>query len=244
MPTKQFGLVGRSLAHSFSAKYLNKRFAELGIDAEYRLYDLSSIERIIDFALENKLDGFNVTMPYKQEIMPYLNSVSDEALTIGAVNTVKVKGDSLIGYNTDCVGFEKTFMPLLPNFSRKTVLVLGNGGASKSVQYILNKHNIRYIVVSRVPNVNTIGYREVTEELIKKCRIIVNTTSLGMYPDCDVYPILPYNAITGKHILYDVIYNPEVTPFLQFGKDKNAVTVNGLGMLHQQADAALSLWLE
>ena len=109
MQTKKFGLVGRSLAHSFSAKYLNKRFSELGVDAEYKLYDLPNIERIIDFAFDNNLDGFNVTMPYKQEIMPYLTSITDEALTIGAVNTVKVKDDALIGYNTDCKGFENTF---------------------------------------------------------------------------------------------------------------------------------------
>ncbi len=243
MQTKKFGLVGRSLAHSFSAKYLNKRFLEMGVDAEYKLYDLPNIERIIDFAFDNNLDGFNVTMPYKQEIMPYLTSITDEALTIGAVNTVKVKDDALIGYNTDSKGFENTFLPLLPN-NRVKVLVLGNGGASKAVQYILKKHKIDFTIVSRVPNINTIGYREVTSDVIKKHKVIINTTSLGMFPDSDVYPIIPYHAISSGHILYDLIYNPEVTPFLQFGKDKKAVTKNGLGMLHQQAEASLAIWLE
>lgn len=243
MQTKKFGLVGRSLAHSFSAKYLNKRFLEMGVDAEYKLYDLPNIERIIDFAFDNNLDGFNVTMPYKQEIMPYLTSITDEALTIGAVNTVKVKDDALIGYNTDCKGFENTFLPFLPN-NRVKVLVLGNGGASKAVQYILKKHKIDFTIVSRVPNINTIGYREVTSDVIKKHKVIINTTSLGMYPDSDVYPIIPYHAISSSHILYDVIYNPEVTPFLQFGIDKKAVIKNGLGMLHQQAEASLAIWLE
>lgn len=243
MQTKKFGLVGRSLAHSFSAKYLNKRFSELGVNAEYKLYDLPNIERIIDFAFDNNLDGFNVTMPYKQEIMPYLTSITDEALTIGAVNTVKVKDDALIGYNTDCKGFENTFLPLLPN-NRVKVLVLGNGGASKAVQYILKKHKIDFTIVSRVPNINTIGYREVTSDVIKKHKAIINTTSLGMYPDSDVYPIIPYHAISSGHILYDLIYNPEVTPFLQFGIDKKAVIKNGLGMLHQQAEASLAIWLE
>lgn len=243
MQTKKFGLVGRSLAHSFSAKYLNKRFLEMGVDAEYKLYDLPNIERIIDFAFDNNLDGFNVTMPYKQEIMPYLTSITDEALTIGAVNTVKVKDDALIGYNTDCKGFENTFLPFLPN-NRVKVLVLGNGGASKAVQYILKKHKIDFTIVSRVPNINTIGYREVTSDVIKKHKVIINTTSLGMYPNSDVYPIIPYHAISSGHILYDLIYNPEVTPFLQFGIDKKAVIKNGLGMLHQQAEASLAIWLE
>lgn len=243
MQTKKFGLVGRSLAHSFSAKYLNKRFLEMGVDAEYKLYDLPNIERIIDFAFDNNLDGFNVTMPYKQEIMPYLTSITDEALTIGAVNTVKVKDDALIGYNTDCKGFENTFLPFLPN-NRVKVLVLGNGGASKAVQYILKKHKIDFTIVSRVPNINTIGYREVTSDVIKKHKVIINTTSLGMYPNSDVYPIIPYHAISSGHILYDLIYNPEVTPFLQFGIDKKAVIKNGLDMLHQQAEASLAIWLE
>ena len=242
MQTKKFGLVGKGLEHSFSSKYLNGRFSELGLNAEYKLYDLPNIERIIDFAYEHQLDGFNVTMPYKQEIMPYLTSITKEAFAIGAVNCVKVDGDSLIGYNTDCIGFESTFIPLLPKEKIK-VLVLGNGGASKAVQYVLRKHKINFTVVSRVSNINTIGYKEVTDDEVKKHKVIINTTSLGMYPDSDMYPIIPYHALTSNHILYDVIYNPEITRFLQFGKDKKARIENGLGMLYKQADASLDIWL-
>ena len=240
---KHFGIIGYPLHHSFSAQLFQQKFALEHIDAEYSMYPIERIDQFPDLTKRISFSGMNVTMPYKQEIMPYLTSITDEALTIGAVNTVKVKDDALIGYNTDCKGFENTFLPLLPN-NRVKVLVLGNGGASKAVQYILKKHKIDFTIVSRVPNINTIGYREVTSDVIKKHKVIINTTSLGMYPDSDVYPIIPYHAISSGHILYDVIYNPEVTPFLQFGIDKKAVIKNGLGMLHQQAEASLAIWLE
>jgi len=238
-----FGIIGYPLLHSFSAKYFNEKFATEGIDAEYSLYPIrdvqqkdkqgtTELERLL-----NTLDGFNVTFPYKQAVIPFLERLDETAQAIGAVNVVH----NHVGYNTDCLGFMDSLRPLLRDYDRHA-LVLGTGGASKAVQYGLRKLGLEPTLVSRTPREGMLGYPDLDADIMTKHTIIVNCTPLGMLPDVDSCPAIPYELVTARHLLYDCVYNPEETLFLRKGKAQGATIKNGMEMLTGQAKAAWSIW--
>jgi len=239
-----YGLIGKSLKHSFSKDYFTSKFEKLHIDANYSLCELANIEEIKD-VFSKQWQGLNVTIPYKEQIIPFLNEVDDLATKIGAVNTIqfsKKEGQTwLKGFNTDVIGFETTLKPLLQTHHTRA-LVLGTGGASKAVTYVLTKLNIPYVYVSREAGLNKLGYDELTSEIISTHTLIINTTPLGMFPDLESYPDIPYKAIGEKHLLYDLVYNPVKTQFLLQGETHGATIKNGLEMLINQAEAAYEIW--
>lgn len=237
---RHFGIIGYPLHHSFSAKYFNEKFALEQIEAEYSLYP-TGIEdlRLKIEDLLSSLDGFNVTLPYKQAIIPFLDRLDETAEAIGAVNVVHRR----VGYNTDCLGFMDSIRPLLREFNRQA-LVLGTGGASKAVCFGLRKLGVNPTLVSRTPKEGMLGYQDLTEEVMAQHTVIVNCTPLGMYPEVDQCPDIPYERISARHLLFDCIYNPEETEFLRKGKAQGAKTQNGMEMLTGQAKAAWSIWNE
>lgn len=247
---KKFGLIGFPLEHSFSKKYFTKKFQTDDItDCIYENYPLSDISQISALVKsEHDLIGLNVTIPYKEKVLAYLNEFSDEAREIGAVNTIKIirtnEGFKLKGFNTDISGFKGPLIKILQPF-HKSALILGTGGASKAVEFVLKKLNISYSFVSRNPkNKSVFSYNDLTQEVISEYKILINTSPVGMYPNVDAFPDIPYDAITPQHILYDLIYNPEKTSFLLKGETKKATLINGLPMLHTQADKAWEIWNE
>lgn len=237
---RHFGIIGNPVKQSFSAKFFAEKFSREGIDAEYSLYPLDKIEDAP--ALMKQLDGLNVTIPYKQAVMPYLDRLDDTAREIGAVNVVKCEkqGDKhiLTGYNTDCIGFMDTIRPHLKEH-HTSALVLGTGGAAKAVYYGLKQLGIEPIYVSRTKNLT---YNQLTEDIVREHKVIVNCTPLGMWPQTDSCADIPYSAIIDKHLLFDCVYNPEKTEFLRRGEEHGAEIVNGLGMLYGQAEAAWKIW--
>lgn len=233
-----YGIIGYPLHHSFSAKYFSEKFEREGIEAEYSLYPIGMEDlRLKIEDLFHRLDGMNVTMPYKQTIIPYLDRLDETAEAVGAVNVVHKR----VGYNTDCIGFMESIKPLLRAFDRKA-LVLGTGGASKAVCYGLKQLGIAPTLVSRTPKDGMIGYSDLTEGLMAEHTIIVNCTPLGMVPDTESYPPIPYELISAQHLLFDCIYNPEETVFLRKGRAQGAKTQNGIEMLYGQAKAAWKIW--
>lgn len=235
---RKYGIIGKPLEHSYSAKYFTDKFTRESIDAEYKLYEIDDLTDIK--TLLQTLDGCNITSPYKQAIMPYLHEIDIVAQHIGAVNVVH-HGK---GYNTDWIGFKNSLSPYLHPHDTNA-LVLGTGGASKAVQYALQKMGIAYTLVSRQLGSNAIGrcsYEELTKELIEAHTIIVNCTPLGMYPLINNYPNIPYLHLTPRHLMYDCIYNPNCTYFLQEGIARGTRAINGMQMLHMQADAAWEIW--
>jgi len=243
---RTFGLFGKSLSHSFSQQYFTEKFFQEKIyDVEYQLFSLKKIEEIETLLKHPTLLGFNVTIPYKSEIIPFLDGLDAVTQEVGAVNCVIKQQGKWIGYNTDVIGFEETIaqLPLtLDNGQEDFALVLGSGGVSKSVCYVLKQKNIPFQVVSRKKTANTITYNEVTEELIHHVTLIINTTPLGMFPNVDVMPQIPYTTLNNSHILIDLIYNPEETLFLKEGKKQGALTFNGLTMFKAQAEASWKLF--
>ncbi len=241
---KKYGLIGYPLGHSFSKKYFSDKFdKEVIIDSEYYLYPLKSLNKFVEFIEETpELLGLSVTIPYKEKIIPFLNRVDKSAKEIGAVNTIKIerfnKNIILSGYNTDVYGFEESLKPLL--IRHKKALVLGTGGASKAVTYVLNKIGIEFKLVSRFKKEEkkVLLYSELNQEIISKHSLIVNTTPLGMYPSVHLCPDIPYKYVTSKHLFYDLVYNPDETLFLNKAKLQGAVIKNGLEMLHLQAEKA------
>ena len=244
---KKFGIIGYPLGHSFSPGYFNEKFANEGIDAHYDKYELpviTDLQAIIDYTPD--LCGFNVTIPYKEKVMSYLDNVSPEARAIGAVNVVKVTrkdGDTpyLEGYNSDVIGFMRSIEPLLDKHHKKA-LVLGTGGASKAVSYGLHQFGIETVLVSRSQKDKTIQYQQITPELLNEYTVIVNCTPCGMAPHFNECPDIPYEALSKQHLLYDLVYNPDETLFLKKGKAQGALTKNGLEMLLLQAEAGWEIW--
>jgi shikimate dehydrogenase len=242
------GLIGYPLGHSFSAGYFSRKFEAENIkNIVYNNYSIANIEELptLIHSIEG-LVGLNVTIPYKQQVIPFLHELSADAKKIGAVNTIKIEKVNndfyLKGYNTDAFGFLNTLEPLLESHHKKA-LILGSGGASKAVEFVLEKLGIEYLLVSREPKkTNQISYQQVSEEMLSDYHVIINTSPLGMYPNVDSMPLLPYHAIGSKHILYDLVYNPLETRFLHMGKLQEATIINGLQMLHLQADRAWAIW--
>ena len=234
---KQYGIIGNPLVHSFSAEYFRQKFLSEGVDAQYTAYTLRSISEFRPLCRSVNFCGLNVTTPYKESIIPYLDSIDPIAKEIGAVNVIKFEGDKKVGYNTDWLGFYSTRPDLID--IPPMALVLGTGGASKAVQYALKQFHIDYSVVSRSGNLT---YCQLTREMIEHHRLIINCTPLGMYPLVNAAPPIPYNYLSPVHLLYDLIYNPAETLFLKKGKAAGATTHNGYKMLVNQAEAAWQVW--
>lgn len=247
---RSFGLIGYPLSHSFSAKYFAQKFAVENIaDAEYRLFPLNDISEISSLLrLKPDLQGFNITIPYKVAILPFLQHVSDEAAGVGAVNCVKITrapgNIKLTGYNTDVYGFRESLLPLLKEHHTQA-LVLGTGGAAKAVCYTLKHLGIKYIQVSRSKNEpGFMTYMELTENIISNNPLIINTSPLGMYPETEKCPEIPYSFLSERHLLYDLVYNPTETLFMKKGLEAGATVKNGLQMLELQAEKSWEIWNE
>lgn len=243
------GLIGFPLTHSFSKQFFQEKFEKENIENfQYELFPLSRIDELPELIRSQKnLCGLNVTIPYKQSVIPFLNTLDESATRSGAVNTIAIKhsGDSfhLKGFNTDIIGFEKSLVPLLKPFHTKA-LVLGNGGAAKAVCYVLNRLNISAQIVSRKKSAATIGYDELQKNILSENKLIINTSPVGMYPNIDEAPAIPYHFLGTEHLLYDLIYNPEESTFLKRGKAQGASVKNGLEMLQIQAEEAWKIWSE
>ncbi len=242
----KYGLIGYPLGHSFSIGYFNEKFANEGIDAVYTNYEIPSIDDFMEVVESNpELRGLNVTIPYKEKVINYLDSLSDEAKEIRAVNVIKVihqgKNTILRGYNSDVIGFTQSMEPMLGS-QHKKALILGTGGASKAIDYSLRSLGLETMKVSRFQRTDTITYEQVTAEVVREYPVIVNCTPVGMYPHADECPKLPYEAMDHNNILYDLIYNPDETLFMKKGKAHEAVVKNGLEMLLLQAFASWEFW--
>lgn len=242
----KYGLIGFPLGHSFSKNFFNEKFENENIDAEYINFEIPNIEELVEILDVNpELRGLNVTIPYKEKVISYLDYISPEARAIGAVNVIRVthKGNKLVlrGYNSDVIGFTKSIEPLLERFHRKA-LILGTGGASKAVNYGLKSLGLETVFVSRYKRPGTIQYEDITPEVIKDYNVIVNCTPVGMYPKVEECPLLPYEAMDNHTLLYDLIYNPDRTLFMQKGAEHGATVKNGLEMLLLQAFASWDFW--
>jgi shikimate dehydrogenase len=239
---RKFGLIGKKLSHSFSPGYFKNKFTDLRLEGvEYLSYELENIGEIQSL-FSNDIEGLNVTIPYKQEVLPFLDDIDSHAQSIGAVNCIRRKDGKYIGFNTDWIGFKDSLVNEIKNEDSLHALVLGYGGASKAIIYALKMMGIHYQIVSRKEGMLT--YEQCTAELINDFKLIINTTSLGMYPNIDTFPLIDYNGITESHYLYDLVYNPVETSFLKQGKARGAQTQNGYEMLILQAEASWRIWNE
>ena len=256
-----YGLIGYPLTHSFSKNYFTNKFEQEGItNTSYELFELPNLSDFPEFMIANpKLCGLNVTIPHKIGMLYYMNELTKEAKEIGAVNCIKIVRESPIatafsgevaftnqdyrlhGYNTDCFGFENSLKPLL-HLRHKQALVLGNGGAARAVKFVLKKLGIKYQTVSRQRKIGYLSYDQLTTQILAAHLLIINTTPLGMAPDLTAFPKIPYEALTSHHLLYDLIYNPEKTVFLQKGEKQGAAIKNGHEMLLLQAEKSWEIW--
>ena len=243
----RYGLIGYPLGHSFSISYFNQKFADEGINAKYENYEISSIDMLTEILDKHpNLKGLNVTIPYKEKVIPFLDSIAPEAREIGAVNVIRVthegKKTLLKGFNSDVIGFTRSIEPMLDRKWHKKALILGTGGASKAIHYGLKSLGLESVYVSRYERPETIQYSQVTPEVIREYNVIVNCTPVGMYPKTEECPPLPYEAMDHHTILYDLIYNPDQTLFMQKGAQYGAEVKNGLEMLLLQAFASWEFW--
>ena len=243
----KLGLIGYPLTHSFSEKYFRNKFLQEEIKGyQYSNYPVTDIKDLRTLILDEPgLKGLNVTIPYKQQVIPLLSDLDETARQIGAVNTINISRDNknlyLKGFNTDVYGFQTSLEPLLsPEHS--SALILGTGGASKAVEFVLKSLGISYQFVSRKPASDQLQYSDLCLPVIKNHKLIINTTPLGTYPEVSTFPDIPYDLLGPEHILYDLVYNPAETEFLRLGREKGAVTQNGLRMLELQAEAAWEIW--
>ena len=245
----KYGLIGYPLGHSFSISYFNQKFQDENIDAVYENYEIPSIDELPEVLSSNpELKGINVTIPYKEKVLPFLDSISPEARAIGAVNVIRVshKGNKTLlkGYNSDVIGFTKSIEPMLDKKLHQKALILGTGGASKAIDYGLRNLGLETVFVSRYERPGTIQYKNITPEVVKEYNVIINCTPIGMYPKTEVCPELPYEAMDSHTILYDLIYNPDETLFMKRGAEYGANVKNGLEMLLLQAFSSWELWHE
>lgn len=239
---KRYGLVGKNISYSFSRGYFSKKFAEKELAGHsYENFDLSEISEFPDLVRNNCLFGLNVTIPYKEAIIPFLDDLDEISEKIGAVNTICFKNDKIIGYNTDAYGFRQALLTNLKEH-HTNALILGTGGASKAIAYVFEKLNIYYQFVSREPGKKQLGYEDLNKSILQKNQIIVNCSPVGTFPDTEARPKIPYQFLTPKHLLFDLIYNPEKTAFLKEGEARGASIENGLKMLQQQAEKSWEIW--
>jgi shikimate dehydrogenase len=243
MRIKQFGLVGRNIEYSFSKKYFEKKFLENEKykNYNYKNFDMEQISEIEGVYEEENLSGLNVTIPFKEKVIPYLDKLSDCAKEIGAVNTILFKNGKKIGYNTDVIGFELALKEFTTKLDVKA-LILGSGGASKAIKFVLNKNEIDLLVVSRNPTGNQIGYNDIGQKLVDNYSLIINCSPIGTFPKINDFPKIPYKYMSNKNYLFDLIYNPKKTEFMKKGLDNGAKVCNGYKMLVLQAEASWKLW--
>lgn len=241
----KFGLLGKDISYSFSRKYFTEKFQKLGLDTyKYSNFDIPEIEEFpfLLYQREDEFRGMNVTIPYKEAVMRYLDEVDNDAQEIGAVNTIKITDDNkLVGYNTDVYGFQKSIEPLIKSHHKKA-LILGTGGASKAIAYALNKMDIEYKFVSRKVAENMFLYSVLNKAIMEEYTVIINCTPIGTHPNVDEAPKIPYEFITKEHLLFDLIYNPEESKFLKEAKKRGATIKNGYEMLELQAEKSWEIW--
>jgi shikimate dehydrogenase len=242
---KVYGLIGYPLTHSFSKKYFTEKFEKQGLtDHRYENFSIASIDQLKEVLNSNPgLAGLNVTIPYKESVVRFLTEKTEVVKKIGACNCIRIDGKSLRGFNTDTIGFEKTLSVKLKSHHKKA-LILGTGGAAKAVEFVLNKLGIRVKYVSRKPSIRHYSYEQLTPQILADCTLIINSTPLGMYPNIVQAPPIPYDALSSRHLLYDLIYNPTKTLFLQKGEEKGADIMNGYEMLVIQAEESWKIWNE
>lgn len=238
-----YGLIGYPLSHSFSKKYFTEKFEREGLnDCRYELFPLPSIDALPQLLKQHpELCGLNVTIPYKEQVLSYLHAENELVQAIRACNCIDIRNGKLKGYNTDVLGFERSLLEQWQPHHKKA-LILGTGGVSKAVQYIVQKMGLAYRYVSRKPGVHNFSYEQLTPAIMQEYTLIVNTTPLGMYPNITEAPPIPYEALTPKHYLFDMVYNPEKTLFLKMGAERGAVIKNGYDMLEIQADESWEIW--
>lgn len=236
---KKLGLIGKNISHSFSKKYFEDKFQRLMLkNYSYEVFDLEDLSQVEELFKTENLIGLNVTIPYKEKIIPYLDELSDEAEKMGAVNCIVLKNNIKKGYNTDAVGFEKTLL-IHKKPVHQSALILGNGGAAKAVQYVLDKHNIPYQTVSRK---STLNFENITEEIVSQNKLIIQCTPVGTFPNEEDCLDFPFSGISENHLIIDLIYNPAYTSFIRRSAEKGAKTVNGYYMLEQQAEKNWEIW--
>jgi shikimate dehydrogenase len=245
---RKFGLIGFPLGHSFSKLYFTNKFNSESLpDCSYDNYEIESLDSVKEL-IYNDLDikGLNVTIPYKSEILKYLDFINEVASEIGAVNVLKISdkddGRIITGFNTDIFGFRETIAPFLQNRKISKAVILGTGGSSKAVAFVLRQLRIEITYVSRISTENSISYKDLTDEILLDNKLVINTTPLGMFPDIDRKPDLNYDCLTADHILFDLIYNPEITTFLANGKARGCTVIGGLNMLRLQAEKSWEIW--
>ena len=245
VPSKQYGLIGYPLGHSFSKTYFTDKFQQEGIgDCVYSLFPLASIDEFPSLLKSYpSLRGLNVTIPYKEQVLKYVHELSDEVKSIGAANCLSIKNNVITAHNTDITGFQESFCRFLQPEHTKA-LILGTGGASKAIQYVLDKIGISYLIVSRNGGSSgkVIAYDQLSSSIMQESTVIINCSPVGMYPADQLCPAIPYHLLTPYHYLYDLVYKPALTLFLQKGKDKKATTVNGYEMLLIQAEESWRIW--
>lgn len=239
-----YGLLGRNIGYSFSRNYFSIKFKNEQLPHTYQNFDIQQIEDFETILGNKKIHGINVTIPYKEEVIPYLDELDPIAKEIGAVNVIKFDKDRKTkGYNSDYYGFTESLKPLL-NQTVKKALILGTGGASKAIAYALKKLDITHTFVSRNPDKNQLSYADLTEDILQEFKLIINCTPIGTHPHIENHPAIPYEFLGEKHVLYDLIYNPEETVFMKKGKEKGATVINGLRMLVLQAEKSWEIWNE
>jgi len=243
---RKFGLIGYPLGHSFSKKYFTEKFLREQIrGCSYENYPLTNIVQISGLISDSEIEGLNVTIPYKSSVIKFLDRTDTEAEQVGAVNVIKIKRTNgkaeLLGFNSDITGIMDTLGPVL-NPEIKSALVLGTGGSSKAVCHVLKKINVHYTLISRVKKTGCLTYSDINSVILENNLLIINTTPLGMYPDTDSKPDLNYDLLGSRHILFDLVYNPELTSFLKMGKERGCTTLPGIKMLYSQAERSWEIW--
>ena len=245
MKIKKYGLIGYPLEHSFSKNYFTEKFKKEGIQATYENFSISNLDDLKTLLSKNDIIGFNVTIPNKESIIHFLDEIDIDAKKVGAVNCVKILNNQYIGYNTDIIGFEKSFIPFISSVQTpKKALVFGSGGSNKAVVYVLQKHQISFLQVSRNDILGGITYADIDEKIMQEYSILINTTPVGMYPKVDEVLPLPFHLITNTHFVFDLVYNPAKTKLLSIAENEGAQIKNGLEMLHIQAEEAWKIFGE
>ena len=240
--SRKFGLIGKNIDYSFSKKYFSEKFKKENLDCTYSNFDIENISLIESILQKNGISGYNVTIPYKQEIIKFLDEIDEVAKAIGAVNTIKKIDNKNIGFNTDSIGFEKSLIPLIENKKPDSALILGGGGASKAVKYVLKKIKINYSTVSRKEGKSEFIYENLNDVIINRFKMIINCSPVGTFPSINKCPNIPYKHLTKEHILYDLVYNPIESLFLRRGRELGCKTKNGLEMLEIQANESWRIW--
>ena len=239
---RKFGLIGKNIDYSFSKKYFSEKFKKENLDCTYSNFDIENISQIESIIQKNWISGYNVTIPYKQDIIKFLDEIDEVAKAIGAVNTIKKIDNKNIGFNTDSIGFEKSLIPLIENKKPDSALILGGGGASKAVKYVLKKFKIDYSTVSRKEGKSEFIYENLNDVIINRFKMIINCSPVGTFPNINKCPNIPYKHLTKEHILYDLVYNPIESLFLRRGRELGCKTKNGLEMLEIQANESWRIW--